>query len=640
MDRLYSLIHVKSVDDEQRIISGIATTPTPDRGDDVVEPSGVRFKNPLPFVLHHDKTKPVGHVTFHKATAAGVPFTAKIPMVAEPGVVKDRTDEAWHSAKYGLLRGVSIGYLPLKFDHRATGGRHLKEIEVLELSMVTVPMNAETTITAIKSLDAAALALSGKATSRETPAVAGSRVEARAMNVPISQQVADEQRDLKEKSDRLTDLMAKDAADAGLSDADAAERDTLTKTVEALAAKIARLRTLESAQAALATTAYQAPARPATKTADTMRVEMPKLEKGTGFFRYAMAIAAGKGSYSDTLQYARRWDGQTPEVSAYIKSTWGLDGGMLSNLQAIIAQKAIAGSAGLGSPQWGAELAFQNNLASEFVDLLRAQSIIGRLPGLRMVPFNVRVGVQTGGSTVNWVGEQGVKPVGELDFTEANLTFSKVAGIVVLSDELIRLSTPSAEQVVRTDLTAAVQEFIDQQLLDPNVSAGANNPASLTNGVAGTGASGTTAADFRSDLNTVILAPMDAANIDTASVVLLMPPAVARGIAALTNAFGAREFASMGPNGGSIDGFTVIVSNSVPSGNVIGVAANEVWLADDGQVTLDASNQATLDMAGSTSPNFSLWQRNCTAIRAERWIRWQKRRTAAVQRITSAAYAP
>jgi transglutaminase-like putative cysteine protease len=65
-------------------------------------------------------------------------------------------------------------------------------------------------------------------------------------------------------------------------------------------------------------------------------------------------------------------------------------------------------------------------------------------------------------------------------------------------------------------------------------------------------------------------------------------------------------------------------------------------LADDGRVTLDASNQATLDMMGGSpgAPTFNLWQRNCIGIRAERWIRWQKRRPTVVAVIDTAAYGP
>jgi len=63
-------------------------------------------------------------------------------------------------------------------------------------------------------------------------------------------------------------------------------------------------------------------------------------------------------------------------------------------------------------------------------------------------------------------------------------------------------------------------------------------------------------------------------------------------------------------------------------------------LADDGGVSIDASREATLDMAGGNTPTFNLFQKNCVAIRAERWIRWQKRRSMAVQLISGAAYNP
>jgi hypothetical protein len=40
MKRAYSIIEVKAVSEEERTIEGIATTPTPDRVGDVVEPEG------------------------------------------------------------------------------------------------------------------------------------------------------------------------------------------------------------------------------------------------------------------------------------------------------------------------------------------------------------------------------------------------------------------------------------------------------------------------------------------------------------------------------------------------------------------------------------------------------------------------
>ena len=71
MDRAYSVLTIKSVQADQRVITGIATTPTPDRMGDILEPLGVTYTNPLPLLFHHDPTQPVGTVIFDPPTATG-----------------------------------------------------------------------------------------------------------------------------------------------------------------------------------------------------------------------------------------------------------------------------------------------------------------------------------------------------------------------------------------------------------------------------------------------------------------------------------------------------------------------------------------------------------------------------------------
>jgi len=110
MKRAFSLLRVRTIDDEQRLIEGMATTPTPDRMNDVVDPMGAEFASELPLHLYHQSDKPVGHVKFGRPTKKGIPFKASLPFVVEAGVVKDRVEEAWHSLKYRLLGAVSIGF--------------------------------------------------------------------------------------------------------------------------------------------------------------------------------------------------------------------------------------------------------------------------------------------------------------------------------------------------------------------------------------------------------------------------------------------------------------------------------------------------------------------------------------------------
>jgi HK97 family phage prohead protease len=153
-NRAYSVLSIKSVDEDKRIIRGIATTPAVDRVGDIIDPLGVKFDNPLPLLWQHEHDKPIGSVKFEKPTKAGISFEAEIASTDEPGTLKDRLDEAWQSIKIGLVRAVSIGFRAIEYAFMDNGGIRFSETEVYELSAVTIPANAEALITSVKSIDA------------------------------------------------------------------------------------------------------------------------------------------------------------------------------------------------------------------------------------------------------------------------------------------------------------------------------------------------------------------------------------------------------------------------------------------------------------------------------------------------------
>ena len=177
MNRAYSVLTVKSLSDDDRVIRGIATTPQPDREGDIVDPLGVTCAAVMPLLWQHQHDKPVGTVSFDKATAAGIAFEARLPHIAEPGPLKYRVDEAWQSVKAGLVTAVSIGFRPLKdgVEMLKEGGLKFLKTEVFELSLVTIPANANAVITAIKSIDQQHLSpASGPAADQATaPGVSG-----------------------------------------------------------------------------------------------------------------------------------------------------------------------------------------------------------------------------------------------------------------------------------------------------------------------------------------------------------------------------------------------------------------------------------------------------------------------------------
>jgi len=150
----YSTLELKAFDEERREFEGIASTPSVDLADDIVEPLGAEFDLPLPFLMHHDSRLPVGHVVRAKPTKNGIPVTVRIEKTDVPGPVKDRLDTAWEEIKLGLVRGLSIGFRAIEsMDIDGSWGRRFTKWRWLELSGVVVPANQDAGITAIKSID-------------------------------------------------------------------------------------------------------------------------------------------------------------------------------------------------------------------------------------------------------------------------------------------------------------------------------------------------------------------------------------------------------------------------------------------------------------------------------------------------------
>jgi HK97 family phage prohead protease len=162
-NRAYSVLTIKAVDEDARVIRGIATTPAVDRVGDIIDPLGVKFTNPLAFLWQHQHDKPIGSVKFDKPTTKGIEFEATIahPDTVVSVTLKDRLQEAWDSIKTGLVRAVSVGFRPIEYSFMDTGGIRFSETEVYELSAVTIPANSDALITTIKSIDAGLRAEAG-----------------------------------------------------------------------------------------------------------------------------------------------------------------------------------------------------------------------------------------------------------------------------------------------------------------------------------------------------------------------------------------------------------------------------------------------------------------------------------------------
>lgn len=642
MNRAYSVVEVKSVSEEPDMFrfKGIASTPMPDRVDDIMEPMGAKYSLPLPFLWQHDHEKPIGRIVSAKATPKGIEVEGEIPIIHEAGVLKDRLDESIQSIKHRLVTGLSIGFAPIAgaYSRLKSGGTHFKEWAWNELSLVTLPCNVQATVTNFKNYDTGLpAALGTKAhtvVKLDTPAGASAPVKKKLPVVPkpeegqdmkFAEQIKSFKDALEQKSARQTELL-ESAEGRTLDAAESEEFDTLSDEISATETHIKRLETMEKSAIANA--------KPVTdvsgmreRSSITVKATNP-VAKGTAFTRYVIAQCRAKGNLMQAAEIAKQWT-DTPEVEQVLKA-------------------AVAAGTTTDAT-WAAPLVPYQQMSNELIELLRPETIVGKMSQLRQVPFNVRIPGQTQGSTVNWVGETKPKPVSALAFEDITLRFNKIAGIVVISDELARLSTPSAEAIIRGDLVAQIAQFTDDSFINPAYAAVTDvRPASVTNTATVIPATGTDADALRADVR-ALYATFIAANMSTAGAVWIMTSTMAMAIGMMMNPLGQPEFPSIGATGGTLLGLNVIVSETVPSdssGSIIVLAKqSEILLADEGGVTVDVSREASVQMnstpddpATAATVLTSLWANNLLGIRAERMITWRKRRPQAVAYISGAAY--
>jgi HK97 family phage prohead protease len=150
MQRAYAILETKDIDEKSRKFVGVASTPNPDRMQDIVDPKGAEYKLPISLLSQHDHRLPIGFVNTVTVKSDGITIEAEI--AEDTGL--EYIETAWKQIKARLVRGLSIGFRALEYSFlKESDGIHFKRWEWIELSAVTIPANAEATITALKSYD-------------------------------------------------------------------------------------------------------------------------------------------------------------------------------------------------------------------------------------------------------------------------------------------------------------------------------------------------------------------------------------------------------------------------------------------------------------------------------------------------------
>jgi HK97 family phage prohead protease len=154
MDFAASAFDIKSLTDSGSIEGLLAGFNNVDHGGDKLLPGCLtktlaERQTPLPMLLHHDMTRPIGAWKEWQETSDGLFVKGTLTLATRDA------QEAHALAKAGALTGLSIGWKPSKASRGNDGTRLVSEAELFEGSLVAIPMNDKTRIATVKSISGA-----------------------------------------------------------------------------------------------------------------------------------------------------------------------------------------------------------------------------------------------------------------------------------------------------------------------------------------------------------------------------------------------------------------------------------------------------------------------------------------------------
>jgi HK97 family phage prohead protease len=132
--RLHAPIQ-KFLDGKTRMVRGYASTNDVDRLGDIVEPTGMIAKLPVPLLFQHDPKLVIGAVTQASIKGNGIWIEASL-VTGIP-----QADEVWQLIEAGAIDSFSIGFRGIRTEPLPTGGLRFVTWELFETSIVAIPAN-------------------------------------------------------------------------------------------------------------------------------------------------------------------------------------------------------------------------------------------------------------------------------------------------------------------------------------------------------------------------------------------------------------------------------------------------------------------------------------------------------------------
>ena len=271
-----------------------------------------------------------------------------------------------------------------------------------------------------------------------------------------------------------------------------------------------------------------------------------------------------------------------------------------------------------------------------FFARVRAETIIGRLSGLRRMPPRTKMLRTTSGISSQWIGEAAGKPINTMVFAKQDgLELRKLVTPAVITRELLESSDPNAETIIRQEMLRSIASAENVAFIDPtNAGEAGVKPASVTYGVSAIGG-GSPSSVPEDDFEELVQNYTG----DLERAYLIMPPLLGAKLSGPSRP-------NIGARGGEWSGIPVITSTDVPAGTIVLIDPTGIALVE-GPGSARTSDQASIQMVDESTLNsatptpaqlVSMWQTNSLAIMTERFVNWTVARPGAVSMITNAVY--
>tara|TARA_Y100000310_G_C20658416_1_gene803274 strand:- start:370 stop:1647 length:1278 start_codon:yes stop_codon:yes gene_type:complete len=290
--------------------------------------------------------------------------------------------------------------------------------------------------------------------------------------------------------------------------------------------------------------------------------------------------------------------------------------------------------------------------STELIELLRARSVV-RAMGATTISIagsgTLNIPKLTSGATAAYIGENTNIAESEQVFGNLKLSFKKLAVLTPISNDLIRYSSPGADQVVRTDLVEGMRVKEDQKFIRGDGTDGA--PRGLLSWCPGgnkIAADGTVSlVNTFQDLGKLVL-KLQEGNVPMTTPGWLFAPRTEQMLMTSLNANGVPAFRDE-MSGGTLWGFPFRSTTSIPiTLDTTGAGTNdesEIYFVDFSQAVIGESSSLQVSASDTAAYHdgsnvIAAYSQDQTVVRAISEHDFGMRHDAAIAILTGVDWAP